>query len=223
MDGTTLWLTAKLAFLTTGILLVLCIPLAYAMHLWKSRWRVIPETLVSLPLVLPPTVLGFYLLIAFSPASALGSWLNETVGIHMAFSFEGLLLASVIYSLPFMFQPVYAGFNQLDPSQRESALLMGKSEWTILKRVLLPAIRPSLITASVLTWAHTLGEFGVVLMVGGNIPGETRVISIAIFDEVEALNYSVAHGYSAVLLGVSFLILLGVYLFNHQQHRRRLI
>lgn len=209
-----LWLTFQLAFITTLILIFVSIPLAYWLAHSKKRIKPIIEALVSMPLVLPPTVLGFYLLIAFSPSNALGNWLDTYLGLRLVFSFEGLILGSVIYSLPFMVHPIQSGFSHLSPSLREAAYMLGKSKWTTIFKVLLPNIRPSLLTGIVLAFAHTIGEFGVVLMIGGNIPNETKVASIAVYDEVEALNYGAAHSYSLILFVVSFSILWVVYLVN---------
>ncbi len=214
MNWTPIILTFQLAIVTTIILLIIAIPLAYWLANSRSRWKPIIETLVSMPLVLPPTVLGFYFLLVFSPNSGLGYWLNEYFNIKLVFSFAGLVLASVIYSLPFMVQPIQSGLSNLSPSLTEAAYLMGKSKWTTLAKVQLPNIRTSILTGIVLAFAHTIGEFGVVLMIGGSIPGETRVASIAIYDEVEALNYTSAHFYSFVLFLITFCILLLVYLVN---------
>ncbi|MCL3782635.1 molybdate ABC transporter permease subunit [Prolixibacteraceae bacterium JC049] len=207
-------LTFKLATVTTVVLLLVGIPLAYWLAYSKSRLKPIIETLVSMPIVLPPTVIGFYLLVVFSPANAIGSWLNEYLGLRLIFSFEGLVFASVIYSLPFMVHPIQAGFSNLPKGLKETAYVMGKSRITTLLRVLLPNIKPALLTGLVLAFAHTIGEFGVVLMIGGNIPEKTRVASIAIYDQVEALNYNVANTYSLILFGITFSILLVVYLVN---------
>ena len=173
-----------------------------------------------MPLVLPPTVLGFYLLIAFSPNNAFGSFLQETLGLQLAFSFEGLLIASILYSLPFMVQPIAAGFSGLPPSLKEASYVLGKSRIETLIWVLLPNIRGAIITGLVLAFAHTIGEFGVVLMIGGSIPGQTRVASIAIYEEVEALNYGLANAYSLFLFAVSFCILLLVYGLNRDSPKR---
>jgi molybdate transport system permease protein len=167
-----------------------------------------------MPLVLPPTVLGFYLLLAFSPDSQLGLLLENWFGLSLAFSFQGLVIASVIYSLPFMVHPVQSGLSSLPQSMRDASRVMDKSYFSTLLRVELPNIKPSLLTGVVLSFAHTVGEFGVVLMIGGSIPDRTRVASIAIYDEVEALNYHSAHQYSLVLLALAFLVLLTVYLVN---------
>ncbi len=207
-------LTFRLAFLTTLILMLISIPLAYWLSRTKFKLKPILETLISMPLVLPPTVIGFYLLVAFSPNNSLGTFLRESIGLQLVFSFSGLVFASVIYSLPFMVHPIQAGFANLPASLTESAYVMGKSQWTTLRKVLLPNIRSSLLTGIVLSFAHTIGEFGVVLMIGGNIPNKTRVASIAVYDEVEALNYAAANQYSLFLFIVSFAILLAVYFIN---------
>jgi len=180
----------------------------------KSKIKPVMETLVSMPLVLPPTVLGFYLLIAFSPSNAFGSWLDEWLGLKLVFSFEGLVIASIIYSLPFMVHPIQSGFANLSPTLKEASYVLGKSKIKTLNKVLLPNIKSSLLTGIVLSFAHTVGEFGVILMIGGNIPGKTKVASIAIYDEVESLNYAVANNYSMILFAITFFILLLVYLLN---------
>jgi molybdate transport system permease protein len=214
MNWEPLLLTFRLALVTTILLLFVSVPLAYWLAYTKSRLKPVIETLVSMPLVLPPTVLGFYFLVAFSPNNALGSWLNDYLGIKLVFSFPGLVIASILYSLPFMVQPIQSGLASIPTSLREASYLMGKSSLQTALRVLLPNIKPSLLTGTVLAFAHTVGEFGVVLMIGGNIPGKTKVASIAIYDEVEALNYGAANFYSAVLFVISFCILLLVYLIN---------
>ncbi len=209
-----IYLTFKLASITTFLLFILCLPLSYWLTFSKIRLRPVIDALISMPLVLPPTVLGFYLLIAFSPNSTLGKFLNETLHLQLVFTFEGLVLASMVYSLPFMVQPLQSGFQSLPKSLFEASYLLGKSKLTTLYYVLLPNIKSSMLTGLVLTFAHTIGEFGVVLMIGGNIPDKTRVASIAVYDEVETLNYASAHIYSLFLFTTSFLILLIVYLIN---------
>lgn len=213
----TLWLSLRLALTTTLALLLLGLPLAYGLAHWRSRWKALLEAVVALPLVLPPTVLGFYLLVAFSPRSTLGGWLQEQLGISLIFSFAGLVVGSIIYSLPFMVQPVQGALEQLPRHLREAAITLGKSRWQTFRYVELPNIRSGLVTGIVLTFAHTLGEFGVILMIGGNIPGATRVASIAIYDQVEALQYSQAHRYALVLLLLALAVLYPVY----RQRRRR--
>lgn len=214
MSWQPLLLTFQLALATTAVLLVLALPLAYWLAQTRSRWKAAVEALVSMPLVLPPTVIGFYFLLAFSPNGGFGAWIDEWLGLRLVFSFGGLVAASVIYSLPFMVHPIQAGLAGLPPSLAEASALLGKSAWTTLLRIQLPNIRPALLTGTVLAFAHTIGEFGVVLMIGGNLPGKTRVASIAIYDEVEALNYPAAHAYSLVLFVICFAILLGVYWVN---------
>ncbi len=220
MDWQPLLLTFKLALATTLLLLVISIPLAYWLAYTKAKVKPILETLISMPIVLPPTVIGFYLLIAFSPESALGNWLNNTFGLQLIFSFQGLVIASIIYSLPFMVHPIQAGFSSLSSTMIEASYVLGKSKTTTLFKILLPNIKPSLLTGIVLAFAHTIGEFGVVLMIGGNIPGNTKVASIAIYDEVEALNYSAANSYSIILFLITFSILLLVYLINGKYLKR---
>ncbi len=207
-------MTFELAFITTVLLLLISIPIANWLSFSKSRLRPVIETLVTMPLVLPPTVLGFYLLIAFSPAHPFGSFLEETMGLKLVFSFAGLVIASIIYSLPFMVQPIHAGLRNLPATLSESSFVLGKSRLQTLIHVLLPNIKPSLLTGIVLAFAHTIGEFGVVLMIGGNIPGKTKVVSIAIYDQVESLDYAMANTYSLFLFAITFTLLLTVYLVN---------
>lgn len=212
----TLLLTFKLATATTLCLVVIGIPIAYLLAYSKRRVKPFFEALVSMPLVLPPTVLGFYLLLAFSPDRALGHWLYEHMGVRLVFTFPGLVVGSILYSLPFMVQPIQAGFEHLPVQLSEASYTLGKSRWTTLWRVQLPNIKPALLTGLVLSFAHTVGEFGVILMIGGNIPGETRVASIAIYEEVEALNYGVANRYALVLLAFAFTVLFLVYTINRR-------
>ncbi|MCU6435856.1 molybdate ABC transporter permease subunit [Undibacterium sp. Jales W-56] len=209
-----LWLTFRLAALTTLILLCIGIPLAYWLAFTRNRLKPVLETLVSMPLVLPPSVLGFYLLLAFSPQQAFGHWLEQYLGLRLVFSFSGLVIGSVIFSLPFMVHPLQSGLQHLPVSLLEASRTLGKSDLTTLFRVLLPNCRSALLSGIVLSFAHTVGEFGVVLMVGGNIPGVTKVASIAIYDEVESLHYAAAHFYAMILFVISFAILLLVYLNN---------
>ncbi len=213
-------LSLKLSLITTGILFVIGVPVAYWLAYSTARFKTVIEAIVALPLVLPPSVLGFYLLLAFSPQDGFGAWLAEYLNLRLVFTFPGLVVASILYSMPFMVQPLQAGFQQLPRSLMEASYTLGKGRVTTLRKVLLPNIRTSLITGGILSFAHTIGEFGVVLMVGGNIPGETRVISIAIYDEVEAMNYRTAGVYSLILLAFSFVVLLCVYLINHHQRRK---
>ena len=218
-NWTPLLLTAKLAFFTTIILLIIGIPIAYALAFSKSRLKSIAEALVGMPLVLPPTVIGFYFLIAFSPSYGVGKWLNNIFDVQLVFSFTGLVVASLIYSLPFMVQPIQNGLQSLPKNIHEASYLLGKSKWETLWYVLLPNCKKAIITGIVLTFAHTIGEFGVVLMVGGSIPGKTLVASSAIYEQVETLNYESAHVYSAILLIVSFMILLAVYSLSNNHFK----
>lgn len=214
MNWSPIILSLELALVTTILLFVVSVPLANWLAETKSKIKPIIESIISLPLVLPPTVLGFYLLVAFSPNNTFGNWLQETIGIQLLFSFPGLVLASMIYSLPFMVQPIQSGLASLSLNMKESSYVLGQSKFKTLTHVLLPNIKPSILTALVLSFAHTMGEFGVVLMIGGNIPRVTKVASIAIYDEVESLNYSAAHQYALVLLLLSFGILVTVYSLN---------
>jgi molybdate transport system permease protein len=209
----TMVLTFKLASITTVILLLIAIPLAWALAFSKMRFKSIIETIVSMPLVLPPSVLGFYLLLTFSPASGIGSFLINH-GIRLAFSFEGLVVGSILFSLPFMVHPIQSALTQVPRSIIEASYTLGKSPFVTALRVVLPSIRHGLVSGIVLAFAHTIGEFGVILMIGGNIPGETRVASIAIYDEVESLNYALAHQYALTLFAITFAILLLVYTLN---------
>ncbi|MDV3242169.1 MAG: molybdate ABC transporter permease subunit [Methylocaldum sp.] len=213
-DWQPLILTLKLATVTTAILFLIGVPLAYWLAFGRFRLKAAVEALVAMPLVLPPSVLGFYLLLAFSPKNAFGRFLDETFGLRLVFSFEGLVVASVLFSLPFMVHPVQSGFQNLPRSLTEAPYTLGLSRWKTLTRILLPNIKPSLLAGAVISFAHTIGEFGVVLMMGGSIPGVTRVASIAIYDEVESLNYDAANFYAFVLFALSFSILLAVFFIN---------
>ncbi|MDP3946599.1 MAG: molybdate ABC transporter permease subunit [Lutibacter sp.] len=215
IDLAPLWLTAKLALITTLILLVVSVPLSYWLAYTKFKLKSVVEAFVSLPLVLPPSVLGFYLLVAFSPQNAFGEFLNQYFNIQLVFTFEGLIIASVIYSLPFMVHPIQAGLKNLPISLKEASFTLGKSKFTTLVKILLPNIKTSILTGIVLTFAHTVGEFGVVLMIGGSIPEETKVASIAVYDEVQAMNYEAANLYAGILFVFTFSVLLGVYLINN--------
>ena len=207
-DWQALLLTLKLAACTTVILLILGIPIASLLAMTQSRFKPLLETVISMPLVLPPSVLGFYLLLLMSPQTTFGAWLASTFDVRLAFSFAGLVIGSVIFSLPFMVQPIQAGLQQVPFNLIEASRCLGQSDLRTLWRVLLPNCKGALLTGTVLSFAHTIGEFGVVLMIGGNIPGVTKVASIAIYDEVEKLNYDAAHFQSLVLVVLSFLILL---------------
>lgn len=218
IDFQPLWLTLTLASITTLILLVVALPLAWWLGVGRFPGKPVIEALVGLPLVLPPTVLGFYLLVAFSPEHAFGRALDHWFDVRLAFTFPGIVIASLLYSLPFMVHPVRSGLKGLSPTLKEAAYTLGLSPWTTFRRILLPNLRASIATGVVLTFAHTVGEFGVVLMVGGNIPGVTRVASLALFDEVQSLNYHSANVYAGILLALSFCLLLGVYLLRNQDH-----
>lgn len=217
----TLILTFQLAATTTFFLLLIGIPLGYYLANTIAKIKPIIEALVSMPLVLPPTVLGFYLLLVCSPEGMIGGWLVQHFDIRLVFSFSGLVIGSIIYSLPFMVQPIQAGFEHLPRSFSEASYVLGKSRLETLFKVLLPNIKPSLLTGIVLSFAHTVGEFGVVLMIGGNIPGETRVASIAVYDEVESLNYGLANQYALILFLFSFFVLLIIYAVNRKSLAKR--
>jgi molybdate transport system permease protein len=211
MDGAALLLSLQLAALTTAVLLVAGLPVAW--WLVSSRWRgkFLVEALVAMPLVLPPTVLGFYLLTWLGPRSPAGRAFEAVAGHPFPFSFQGLLLASVLYSAPFAIQPFAAALAGVDRRLLEASHTLGASRFATFLRVALPLSWPGVVAGAVLTFAHTLGEFGVVLMVGGNIPGKTRTLSVAIFDHVEALEYGAAHRTAALLLAVSFVVLVLVH------------
>ena len=215
-EFTAIWLTAKLAGITTLALMVLATPLAWWLAHSQHRLKPAVEAITAIPLVMPPTVLGFYLLILFSPDNVLGSLWVELTGRTLAFSFTGLVVASLIYSLPFMVQPLTAAFAQIGRQPLETAATLGAKPWDAWRSTVLPMARSGYLTAAVLTFAHTVGEFGIVLMVGGNLAGETRVISIVIYESVETLNYGQAHALSAGLLVFSFSVLLCVYYSNRQ-------
>ncbi|WP_395375379.1 molybdate ABC transporter permease subunit [Marinicella sp. W31] len=222
MDGIefqALWLSFKLAVVSTAILLLLCIPLARWLTFSQSRFVPFVRTLTAMPLVLPPTVLGFYLLQLLGQGSWIGQFFLHITGETLIFSFTGLVVASVVYSLPFVVQPMTQAFEKTAEVHSQEARLLGAKDKLIFRRIILPLSKSGLINAAVLGFAHTLGEFGVVLMIGGNIPGETRVVSIAIFDHVESLNYLSAHVLSGILLGLSFIILWFVYQRNSKALR----
>ena len=207
-------LTLRLALITTAILTAVGVPLGYWLAFSRFRFKAAVEALVAMPLVLPPSVLGFYLLIAFSPKNAFGKFLETSFDLRLVFSFEGLVVASVLFSLPFMVHPIQSGFRHLPASLSEAAYTLGLSRLQTLLRILLPNIKPSLLAGVVISFAHTIGEFGVVLMMGGSIPGVTKVASIAIYDEVESLNYGAANFYALILFAASFGILLTVFFLN---------
>jgi len=209
-------LTLKLALLSTVILFVISLPIAYALAYSSFKLKPVVEALVSLPLILPPSVLGFYLLLAFSPERAFGGFLDRTFDLRLVFTFPGLVISSVIYSLPFMVQPFQSGFRMIPTALIDASYTLGKGRYDTLVHVLLPNMRAALITGSILAFAHTIGEFGVVLMIGGSIPEETRVVSIALYDEVQAMHYGTANAYAGILLAFSFVILLAVYTINQR-------
>lgn len=210
----TLWLTLKLAVSTTAILIVVGLPFAWWLAYTKVRIKPLIEALVSMPMVLPPSVIGYYMLVIYSPRNWFGEWLGRIFDARLAFTFEGVLIASVIFSLPFMIQPLHNGLRALPDSLREASYTLGKSRLITFFRILLPNIKPSIITAVALTFAHSIGEFGIVLMVGGNMPGVTRVASIAIYDEVQALNFEAANRYALLLFMASLILLTIIYSVN---------
>jgi molybdate transport system permease protein len=216
MNWTAIWVTFKLASLTATALLVIGLPIAYWVSFSTWRWKFLVESIVALPLVLPPTVLGFYILVAIGPHSPVGRFYSDLVGHPLPFTFEGLLVASILYSLPFAVQPFAAAFDQVDRSLIEASWTLGVSRLETFAKLIVPLSAAGVITGFVLSFAHTLGEFGVVLMVGGNIEGVTRTVSIDIYDEVQALNYGGAAKTAAFLLVVSYVVLLMVYAMNRR-------
>jgi len=213
-DILALVVTLKMAALTTVILLLIGTPLAWFLAKMTSRFKVIIEAIVALPLVLPPTVLGFYLLIAFSPQHLPGQMWQQATGQQLAFSFSAIVIGSVLYSLPFVVQPLQKAFEQLGGSLLEASAMLGAGPLDRFFTIVLPLTKASFITAASLGFAHTVGEFGVILMIGGNIPGETRVLSIALFDHVESFDYAKAHILAISLLIGSMILLASVYLLN---------
>ena len=211
MDWQAIWLTARLAAIVSAILLVISLPLAHWLTFSRRRWTFLVESVVSLPLVLPPTVLGFYLLIAMGSRSPIGRWWTALTGSGLAFTFEGLVVASVFYSLPFAVQPIAAAFAQVDPSLQEASATLGAGRLRTFLRVTLPLSLEGVIAGVVLSFAHTVGEFGVVLMVGGSIPGVTRTVSIAVYDHVQSLQYGAANQTAVAMLAFSMAVLLVVY------------
>ncbi|HSP51618.1 MAG TPA: molybdate ABC transporter permease subunit [Cryobacterium sp.] len=211
MDWQAIGVSLRLAVLTTAILLVVAVPLASWLAFSRRRWTVVVEAIVALPLVLPPTVLGYYVLVALGTASPFGRWWKELTGETLAFTFTGLLIASVLYSLPFAVQPLLAAFAGVDRRLLDASTMLGRSSAATLWKITLPLSRAGLTTAGVLTFAHTIGEFGVVLMVGGNIPGQTRTVSISVYDSVQSFDYAAAGLTSLVLLIFSLLVLTATY------------
>ena len=212
-------LSFKLAFITTLILFILCLPLSWYLSQTKSKIKPFLEALCTMPLVVPPTVLGFYLLWGLSHNSIVGQFFQEQFGISLVFNFYGIIIASCIYSLPFMVQPLQSGFESLNKNMLEASYISGKGKFKTVLLIALPNIKPSLLTALIITFAHTVGEFGVVLMIGGSIPNETRVAAIAIYEFVEILDYKNAHIYSLIMIILSFITLLAVYIFNGNQKK----
>lgn len=212
-------LSFKLAGITTFILFLIALPLSWWLSQTRCKAKPFIEAIVSLPIVLPPSVIGFYILYALSYNSPIGAFFDEVFGVKLVFNFTGLVIASCFYSFPFMVQPLQSGFESINKNMLEASYIAGKSKIQTLIYVALPNIKPAFLTAIIVTFAHTVGEFGVVLMVGGSIPGETKVASVAIYEFVETLDYTSAHIYSALMIGMSFIVLLGVYTFNrHQSH-----
>ena len=215
-----LWLSVQLAAVTTLLLIIIGTPVAWWLAQSASRWKPVVQATVALPIVLPPTVMGFYLLILLGPAGAIGGWWVDLTGSALTFSFSGLVVASCLYSLPFAVQPLVTAFESLGKGRLEAARTLGASRLDAFFSVAVPLSLRGYLGAAVLSFAHTLGEFGVVLMVGGNIPGQTRVISIAIYDEVESMNYAAAHQLSAALLVFAFVVLLALFLVNRRWQKR---
>lgn len=214
IDWIPFWLSLKLAVMTTVILVFIGIPVAYFLSYKDFKFKTFLEALFSLPLILPPTVLGFYLLLLMGKNGWLGKIWEKLVGHQLAFHFEGLVFASIIFSFPFMVYPLISGFKSVPKNLIEASYTLGKSKVETLFKVILPNMKPAILTGITLSFAHTIGEFGVVLMVGGSIDGQTKVVSIAIYEAVEQLNYSIAHIYSIILVIFSFLTLLVLYLLN---------
>jgi len=219
IDLSPFWLSLKLSFITTLILLILAFPIAYFFARRTFRFKRILEAVTALPLVLPPTVLGFYILLMLSPESLLGQLFEATFNERLVFNFSGVVIASCVFSFPFMFQPLKSSLEQIDSALLDASYTLGKSELETLFRVVIPNMKGTILGASIVTFAHTMGEFGVVLMIGGNIPNETRVASVAIYDKVEQLDFFSAHIYSAILVGFSFAVLLIVNYLNQNKVR----
>lgn len=220
MEFGPLWLSIQLAIVTTIVLIVLGAPIAWWLSQTRSRWQPVAQAIVAMPIVLPPTVLGFYLLVLLGPQGTFGSWWVQLTGDALTFSFLGLVIASCVYSLPFAVQPMQNAFEALPKKTLEAAWTLGASKMDAFFSVAVPLSVRGFLGAVVLSFAHTLGEFGVVLMVGGNIPGETRVVSIAIYDHVETLNYGAANRLSLLLIGFAFVVLFGMFLVNRRRRSR---
>jgi molybdate transport system permease protein len=215
-----LLLSLRLGAIVTAVLLMVTFPLAAVFSRGKWHGLAFFESLATLPMVLPPTVLGFYLLLAFSPNTAWGGWLNRTIGIRLAFSFSGIAVASCISGLPFMLQSLKSGMQILDPRLWEASYTLGKGRLETFLRIIVPNMTPAVAAGSILTFAHTLGEFGVVLMVGGSLAGQTKTVSIALFEQVESLNFVVAHQYALILVVLSYAGILALNLIQKAQQRR---
>ena len=220
LDFSPFLLSFKLAFITTLILFILSVPLAWFLSQTTSKTKPFLEAFTALPLVLPPSVLGFYLLVSLSQNSPIGVFFDEVFDVQLVFNFTSLVVASCFYSLPFMVQPLQGGFESVNKNMLEASYIAGKSKFETIIKVALPNMKPALLTALIVTFAHTVGEFGVVLMVGGSIPGETKVASVAIYEMVEIMDYTAAHIYSAIMILISFLVLLCVYIFNGKQNKK---
>ena len=216
MDWQAFWLTIRLAGLVAAVLVVLGLPIAYWIAFSRWRWKFLAEAVVALPIVLPPTVLGFYVLVALGSHSPIGRWWQGLTGHTLAFTFAGLVIGSILYSLPFAVQPFAASFALVDPRLMAASATLGASRLETFFRVILPLSLPGLVTGVALSFAHTMGEFGVVLMVGGNIPGVTRTVSIDIYDQVQAFNYAAANQTALLLLAISFVVLSLVYGINRK-------
>ena len=219
MDFSPFYLSFKLAFISTVILLVFCVPLAYFLSRVSFKGKSVIEAIISLPLVLPPSVLGFYILVFLSPYSTRGSFFEEHFGIRLVFNFTGLVIASCIYSLPFMFAPLLGAFNSLPKNIIEASYTLGKGRITTMLKIALPNIKPSLLNAIIISFAHTLGEFGVVLIIGGSLSRETKVASIAIYEATEMLDFTTAHIYSGIMLAISFFVLFCVYFLTKKMKK----
>lgn len=219
IDLTPFFISFKLAIIVTIALFFISLPLAWYLSQSKSRIKPFLEAMTALPIVLPPSVLGFYILWTLSYNSPIGHFFQEYFNVRLVFSFYGLVVASCFYSLPFMVQPLQSGFESLNKNMLEASYICGKGKLQTLFKIAIPNIKPSLITALIVTFAHTVGEFGVVLMVGGSIPGQTKVASVAIYEFVEVMDYTNAHIYSGIMVFMSFLTLLGVYIFNQKQKK----
>ena len=222
MNFTPFIISFKLATITTLILFVISLPYAWYLSQTKSKIKPFLEALTALPIVLPPSVLGFYILYALSYNSPLSKFLDENFGIKLVFTFSGLVVASCLYSFPFMLQPIQNGFEGLSKNMLEASYLGGKGKLKTIFKVALPNMKSSILSACVITFAHTVGEFGVVLMVGGSIPGKTKVASVAIYEMVEEMDYTAAHIYSAIMVLISFTVLFVVYVFNKKAKGRLL-